>query len=98
MNKMVFKIVLFLALCAGVASGNTYYINGPLLKSNTEIALKQFEGTPATAGGLKVGDYWVPFNVVYTGEAILLALAFSLLFGKDIRRLFTGTPASTKES
>ncbi len=100
MNSVVVKLVILVGLCAGVAAFNNYALNGPLQKQQTEAALKQLSGGPPPLGrDIQVGDYWLSFNTVYTGEALLLALAFTLLFGKDIRRLFSGKPASTaKES
>lgn len=99
MNSFVLKFVFLVALCAGTAAFNSYALTGPLQKQQTEAALKQFDGGPPPLGrDIQIGEYWLSYHTVYTGEALLLALAFTLLFGKDIRRLFVGKPATTKES
>ncbi len=88
MYGLVIKMILFMALAVGVVTANSYVVNGPLLKHNNDLALKQFEsGTPATSRDFQIEGYSVPFGVVYVGEAMFLALVFTLLFGRTITRI-----------
>ncbi len=91
MNQLTVRLALMAALVFSVVAFNGYLENGPKLRNNTATALKQFDGkTPATAGGFEVEGGWVSYQVIYMGEALMLALVFSYLFSKPIYRLLFG--------
>lgn len=92
--KVILKIAFFLLLLAALGGANSYFINGPLLQSNTEVSMQQFKGVPATAGDFKVGDYWISFSTVYIVEVVFLALVGAFLFIPHIYSLLFGTPGT----
>ena len=90
--KLFEKVVAFALLLAACAAVNSWIVNGPLLASNTEVAMRQFTpGSSAVAGDFKVGGYWLSFNHVYVVEALALVFAGFLMFVGDIGRLFVVT-------
>jgi hypothetical protein len=88
MYRVAFRVAFFIILLVIIGSVNSYVINGPLLQSNTQIGVNQFNGVPATAGDFKIGDFWVSLNSVYIVEVVILALVAFLLFFKPIMSVF----------
>jgi len=87
MNRLTFKIAFFVLVVVAVGAFNHWVINGPLLQHNTAMSMKQFGGTPSTAGDFEVAGYWLTFNTLYLVEVVAIALFGTLLFASHVLSL-----------
>jgi hypothetical protein len=53
-NKFVVKLFLFFVVLLMTITITQAYITGPIAKQNTDMAMKQFDGVPATAGDISM--------------------------------------------
>lgn len=88
MYKACFKVAFIIGVIVGIAAFNSWYINGPLLKHNIDVSMKQLKGDGAltTAGNdIPLGEgYAISFPTLYILQAIIVALLTVLLFLGDI--------------
>jgi hypothetical protein len=52
------------------------------------MAMKQFDGVPATAGDINVADLWISVNAIQVFIALCIGLLAFVMFSNDVVTFF----------